>query len=114
MLSDAMTIKPFLEGRRFDPETVKVMGIAYENARKALGLGSKDDFRTRIVARTVIEVTHRGIRDADQLTAAVLREFDQRQAPTTVNQPANSEPPPPTVKQNQEPAADNRGGSREP
>jgi hypothetical protein len=103
-----MTIKPFLEGRRFDPETVKVMGIAYENARKALGLGSKDDFRTRIVARTVIEVTHRGIRDADQLTAAVLREFD-RQAP----QPAHSEPPPPTVKENQGPSADNRDGSCE-
>ena len=113
MLGDAMTIKTFLEGRRFDPETVKVMGIAFENARNALGLDNKDNFRTRIVARTVIELTHRGIRDADQLTAAVLREFDRRPAPTATNQPANPEAPPRTANPNQGPSADNRGGSRE-
>lgn len=108
-----MTIKTFLEGRRFDPETVKVMGIAFENARNALGLDNKDDFRTRIVARTVIELTHRGIRDADQLTAAVLREFGRWQPPTAANQPANAEPLPRTANPNQGPSADNRGGSRD-
>jgi hypothetical protein len=80
-----MPIQPYLQGEAFDPDTVRVMGIAFENACKELGILNKHDAVTRVVARTVIDMAQRGFRDEESLTAAVMQEF--RPAPT-------SNPPP--------------------
>ena len=51
-----MPIRPYLQGQAFDPDTVRVMGAAFENACKELGIVDKHDAVTRIVARTVIDL----------------------------------------------------------
>jgi hypothetical protein len=70
-----MPIRPFLAGQPFDPETIATMSTALESVCKALGLNIVDDPATRLVAQKIIELTQRGIRDAEMLSAATLREF---------------------------------------
>jgi hypothetical protein len=38
-----MPIRPHLDGHNFDPETVRVIGLAYEMARVALRLSERGD-----------------------------------------------------------------------
>ena len=73
-----MPIRPYLQGEAFDPDTVRVMGVAFENACSALGILNKHDAVTRVVARTVIDMAQRGFRDEVSLTAAVMEEFRPR------------------------------------
>ena len=68
-----MPITPYLQGQAFDPEAVKTMGIALENACRAVG--TVNSRRRVIIAQTVIAVAQRGIKDVDQLTAATLKEI---------------------------------------
>ena len=70
-----MPIRPFLAGQPFDPELIATMSAALESVCKALGLNIVDDPATRLVAQKIIELTQRGVRDAEMLTAATLREF---------------------------------------
>jgi len=79
-----MPITPYLKGQPFDPDLVKAMGIAFENACKELGLVDRTDPLTSMVARTVIGLAQRGIKTADQLAAAALEE---------IKKDAPSEPP---------------------
>jgi hypothetical protein len=80
-----MPIRPYLQGEAFDPDTVRVMGIAFENACKELGILNNHDAVTRVVARTVIDMAQRGFRDEESLTAAVMQEF--RPGPTSNRPP---------------------------
>ena len=70
-----MPIRPYLHGHAFDPDTVRVMGIAFAHACRELGIVDNHDAVTRIVARAVIDMAQRGFRDEDSLTAAVMQEF---------------------------------------
>jgi hypothetical protein len=70
-----MPIRPYLQGQAFDPDTVRVMGVAFENACKELGILDRHDAVTKIVARAVIDMAQRGFRDEGSLTAAVMQEF---------------------------------------
>jgi hypothetical protein len=70
-----MPIRPFLAGQPFDPEIITTMSVALESVCKALGLNIVDDPATRLVAQKIIELTQRGVRDAEMLSAAALREF---------------------------------------
>ncbi len=76
-----MPIRPYLQGQAFDPDAIRVMGIAFENACKKLGILNKHDAVTKIVARTVIDMAQRGFRDSDSLTPAVMHEFRPDQTP---------------------------------
>jgi len=73
-----MPIRPYLQGQAFDPDTVRVMGTAFENVCKQLGILDRHDAVTKIVARTVIDMAQRGFRDEDSLTDAVMQEFRPR------------------------------------
>ena len=77
-----MPIRPYLQGQAFDPDTVRVMGAAFEHACKQLGIIDRHDAVTKIVARTVIEMAQRGFRDEDSLTTAVMQEFRPSPSPT--------------------------------
>jgi hypothetical protein len=70
-----MPIRPYLQGQAFDPDTIRVMGVAFENACKELGIVANHDAVTKIVARTVIDMAQRGYRDEKSLTTAVMQEF---------------------------------------
>jgi hypothetical protein len=68
-------IRPFLAGRAFEPEIIEQMSAALVRACEALQLRIIDDAATRMVARTIIDLAERGVRDTEMLTAMALREF---------------------------------------
>jgi len=68
-------IRPFLAGQAFDPEIIQQMSAAFVRACEALRLELRDDPATRAVARTIIEMAERGLRDAETLLELTLREF---------------------------------------
>jgi hypothetical protein len=70
-----MPIQPYLQGQAFDPDSIRIMSVAFENACKQLGILDKHDAVTKIVARTVIDMAQRGFRDEESLTDAVMQEF---------------------------------------
>jgi hypothetical protein len=68
-------IRPFLAGRAFEPEIIEQMSAAFVGACKALRLELRDDPATRLVARTIIELAERGVRNAQDLLDMTLWEF---------------------------------------
>jgi hypothetical protein len=68
-------IRPFLAGQALDQETIDVMSSAFEDACKTLGLGDRDDPKTRLVARHSIEPAQRGVRSKTALYFRTLEEF---------------------------------------
>jgi hypothetical protein len=71
-----MPIAPFLDGDiKFDPESKRVVGLAFEMARVALGLPDRDDVANEILAKRVIELAKAGERNPDLLCEGVLKEF---------------------------------------
>ena len=70
-----MPIRPFLSGQAFDPETIDKMAEALQSVCETLSLKAVDDAATRLVARKIIELTQRGVRDAATLRAMTLKEF---------------------------------------
>jgi hypothetical protein len=72
-----MPIPPFLAGSAFEPETIGVMSIAFEEVCQDLGLRLTDDPATRLVAQKIVQFSQWGIRDAETLRALTLKEFRQ-------------------------------------
>ena len=64
-----MPIRAFLHGAKFDDETTRVMGVAFEMARSALRSDGHDD---GIVARKIIELAQAGERNPDLLCEKAL------------------------------------------
>jgi hypothetical protein len=71
-----MPIRPFLAGRAFEPELIEHMSAALVSVCEALRLRVVDDAATRMVARTIIELAERGVRDTESLITMTLREFE--------------------------------------
>jgi hypothetical protein len=67
-----MSIAPFLEGKHFDAETTRVMGIAFQLACIALHTPDDDDPVLPRVANKIIELVKTGERDPDLLCEHVL------------------------------------------
>ena len=65
-----MPIRPFLDGYGFDPETMRIMGVAFEMARAAVI--RRADLTDEAIARTIIELAKAGERNVDVLCEAVL------------------------------------------
>jgi hypothetical protein len=55
-----MPIRQFLDDERFDPETTRIMGVAFEMARVALKLGYGDALTARMAKRTIRDLAPRG------------------------------------------------------
>jgi hypothetical protein len=70
-----MPSSPFLRLDAFDQIDIDAMGKAYSDACAALGLRDKADQLTELVASHIIDLAQRGILSADELFAAVIREF---------------------------------------
>jgi hypothetical protein len=65
----------FLEGQQFDPETKRVMGVAFEMACIALGLRDKGDLANNVVAKRIIELAKAGERNPDLLCERALNDL---------------------------------------
>jgi hypothetical protein len=74
-----MPITPFLDGQKFDPETKRVMGVAFEMTRAALRLTDRNDPIIEIIAKKIIELAKAGERNADLLCDRALK--DLRESP---------------------------------
>ena len=70
-----MPIRSHLNGELFDPETIRVMGLAYEMATIALRLVDRGDIANEVVARKIIELAKTGEHDPDRLCEAVLQRW---------------------------------------
>ena len=73
-----MPIRPHLDGHKFDPETIRVMGIAFEIALVALKLAYRGDLANEIVAQKIIALAKAGERDPERLCDGVMKEFGKR------------------------------------
>ena len=73
------TIRSFLARQAFEPDVVRNMSLAFDSARKALGLRTREDPATTCVAQKVFELAQRGIRDVATLRAMTLKEFNREE-----------------------------------
>ena len=65
-----MPIRPFLNGETFDPETARLVGVAFETARAALNRPA--ELSDEMIARTIIERAKAGERNVEVLCEAAL------------------------------------------
>ena len=70
-----MPITEFLNGSRFDPEIKRVMGVAYEMTRAALGLPDREVLVNEVIAKKVIELAKAGEANPDRLCEEALIYF---------------------------------------
>jgi hypothetical protein len=70
-----MPITAFLDNGRFDPETTRVMGVAFEMVRVALGLADRGNLANEVVARRTFELAKTGERNPDLLCERALKEI---------------------------------------
>ena len=99
-ISAAMPIRLYLAGQRFDPETIRLMGIALESAMVALQpepMGWTAQARDT-VARVIIEQAQAGERDPERLCEAALKALrpSRQRAVTDPNPPPPHASLPPT------------------
>ena len=70
-----MPITPYLNGERFEPETKRVLGVAFEQVCIALRIGASDDDVKQAIANKVIELAKAGERNPDILRERVLEDI---------------------------------------
>ena len=71
----AVTSADQLRWLAFEPETVQLMGAAFDKVVEALRLTDKANPFRYIVAKKIIEVTRRGECDPDRLARNVLKDL---------------------------------------
>jgi hypothetical protein len=69
-----MPITEFLDGYNPDPETKRIMGIAFEMTRAALRVSNQDDLAPETMAKIIIELAKAGERDPERLHPARARQ----------------------------------------
>jgi hypothetical protein len=77
-----MPITPYLDGYKFDAETKRIMGVAFEMTRAALRLMDRDDLVVAIIAKKIIALATAGERNPDLLCEQAL--IDLRAPPPQV------------------------------
>lgn len=70
-----MPITPFLAGQAFEPEVVRAMSVAFDDVCKSLRLRPRSDPASEVVAKKIIELAQRGVRDPAALSERVLQEL---------------------------------------
>jgi hypothetical protein len=68
-----MPITPFLNGQKFDAETRRVLGVAFEVVCVALRIGDCDDDVKQCIASQIIELASDGERNPDVLSERALK-----------------------------------------
>jgi hypothetical protein len=84
-----MPIRPYLEGQRFDAETVRLMGLAFETAIQALRTWEVVEPPREAIAKAIIDLAKGGERDPECLCDAAL----QACQPAIVSDPSPLPPP---------------------
>jgi hypothetical protein len=88
-----MPIRSYLDGHRFDPETMRLMGIAFEMALVSLQRNDGSINPTRAaVAQKIIELAKAGERDPERLCEGALK-ATQPVIPVLISDPNPPLPP---------------------
>ena len=74
-----MPITPYLDGVHFDPETKRVMGVAFEAALSARRLTDRSDHIVAIVAKEIIALAKAGESNPDRLCEQALMDVRNSQ-----------------------------------
>jgi hypothetical protein len=74
-----MPIRPFLNGERFDHETIRILGLAFAQVCIALHIGDCDDDVRQAIATKIIALAKTGERNPDLLCERVLEDIRQPQ-----------------------------------
>ena len=74
-LGTAMPITIYFDGYKPDPETERVIGVAFEMTRAALRLVDRDDPVVAIIAKKIIELAKAGERNPDLLCERALSDL---------------------------------------
>ena len=83
-----MPIRAYLQGHRFDAETVRLLGIAFEMAIVTLQKGDGMVSPTRdVIAQKIIELAKAGERDPERLCDRALT-ATQPVAPALISDPS--------------------------
>jgi hypothetical protein len=69
-----MPITPYLGDNQVDPETKRIMGVAFEMVCAALKIYAPDDKLKPLVAAKIIQLAKMGERDPNRLCERVLIE----------------------------------------
>ena len=83
----SMPITPFLGDQKFDSETMRIMGVAFEIARAAIGCPSGDP-ADAMIAKRIIELAKAGERNTELLSELALHSLHSQQ-----NEPPQQNPP---------------------
>ena len=67
-----MPITPFLDGQRFDPETTRIMGVAFEAARAVISR-TWGEAADAMLAKRIIGLATAGERNPDLLCEEALQ-----------------------------------------
>jgi hypothetical protein len=70
-----LDLHAFTSTPAFDDEITHAMGIAYDEARKILGLSEKLDAVTRLIADRIVDAAAAGERDPVRLRDAAVNYF---------------------------------------
>ena len=79
-----MPITSFLNGVRFDRGMTRVMGVAFERTRAALGIAERRDDVNEIVAKTIVELAKQGERNPDLLCERALHSLREQYLGTDI------------------------------
>jgi len=67
-----MSIEPFLQGRVYDPEITRVMGLAFDKARAGLHDSGQPAVVQEIIAKRIVDIASTGERDPERLASKAL------------------------------------------
>jgi hypothetical protein len=67
-----MPIRQFLDGHKFDPDTILIMGVGFEMARASTKLLDRPDIAHAAIAKQIIALAQAGERNVDQLCDQAL------------------------------------------
>jgi hypothetical protein len=70
-------IRPYLDGHQFDPETVRVLGLAFEITRAALRIEDENEAAKQVIAAELIKCAEQGERDPQRLSERILGQVPQ-------------------------------------
>jgi len=88
-----MPIRQFLDGERFDPETTRLLGIAFETAIQALHNWGVIDPPRETIARAIIEFAKAGERDPERLCDLTLEACSKPMVGDPKSLPPHASPP---------------------
>ena len=86
-----MPIRFFLKGEQFDQESIRILGVAFEQVCIALRTGDCADDVKQAIANKIIELAKTGERNPDLLCECALKDIREPE----VLGPATRSPPSP-------------------